>query len=259
MIKLAFSLCLLLQSTFTFAAMQDGRWHPGIGDPTVFGWITVVVYLVSVWRCVVKAKSSKKFGGNYKFWLYLAVFLLFLSINKQLDLQSWFTEVLKDNAQAHGWYAQRRLFQVGFIIILGIAMLITLLVLRIFLANSWRHNKLTWVGIVLLSMFILMRAASFQHLDIFIGHPILGLRVNVMLEVGAILLIILGTFFDKKSVNLVSTNTHSIDTSYTEIMNAGDDVRCPKCGVQPLSNTVDGRVFKCRECGNKFTVNVVNA
>lgn len=251
-------LLFLLQANIVFAAMQDGRWHPGIGDPTVFGWVTVLVYLISAWRCVVKAKNSKKFGGNYKFWLYLGVFLLFLCINKQLDLQSWFTEVLKDKAQAHGWYAQRRLFQIGFIIILGIGMLITLLVLRVFLANSWRHNKLAWLGIIFLCAFILMRAASFHHFDIFIGHPILGLRVNVISEVGAILLIIFGAFFDKKSARLIGTSTFPMD-AYVKVTNEGDDVQCPKCGVQPLANTVDGRTFKCRECGNKFTVHVVNS
>ena len=46
-------LLLLLQTNIAFAAMQDGHWHVGIGDPTVFGWLTVLAYLVAVWRCWV--------------------------------------------------------------------------------------------------------------------------------------------------------------------------------------------------------------
>ena len=207
MIKLAFSLCILLQSAIAFAAMQDGRWYPSIGDPTAFGWLTVFAYLAAVWRCVVKVKESKNFGGSYQFWLYLAIALLFLGINKQLDLQTWLTQTMRDNALSHGWYAYRRPLQLGFIVFLGMGMLIILLSLRLFLANSWRHNKLAWLGVTLLCTFILMRAASFHHLDIFIVYPLFGITINVILEVGAILLIILGTFFDKKSVHFISTNT----------------------------------------------------
>ena len=258
MIKLAFSLFLLFQTSLVFAAIENGRWHAGIGDASLFGWITVTFYLLAVARCVVKAIASKKFGGNYQFWLYLGAFLLLLGINKQLDLQSWLTEFVKNNAHVNGWYEHRRSVQIVFIAALGLGMLIALLSLRLFLANSWRHNKLTWLGIILLCAFILMRAASFYHFDIFINRPILGLKINVMFEIGAMLLIILGTFFDKKSTNLLTTNTFPMN-KYAEIINEGDDVQCPQCGVQPLSKTIKGRLFKCRACGNKFMVRVLNS
>ena len=249
---------ILLQSCFVFAAVEAGRWHAGIGDATIFGWLTVLVYIAAVWRSLVKASESKKFGGNYQFWLYLAVFLLFLAINKQLDLQSWFTQTMRDSAQAHGWYAYRRLLQVLFIATLGVGMLLVLLSLRLFLANSWRHYKLTWAGIILLCTFILIRAASFHHFDILINQDVAGFKINVILEISAILLIILGTFYSKKSSNLLDTHTFPMNMS-VEIEHAGDDVQCPQCGVQPLSNTVAGRLFKCRSCGSKFSVNVLNS
>jgi hypothetical protein len=43
-----------------------------------------------------------------------------------------------------------------------------------------------------------MRAASFHHLDIFINEHILGLTINVILENGAILLIILDALIKGK-------------------------------------------------------------
>jgi len=190
---------LLFQSNLIFAAMTDGRWHAGIGDPTVFGWITVFFYLLAVLQCGFRAISLKKLGESYHFWLYLSVFLFLLGINKQLDLQSWFTQTLKDSAQANGWYEHRRPLQLMFITTLGVGMLISLIGLRLYLKNSWQENKLTWIGIVLLCTFILMRAASFHHLDIFINHHVLGLRINVILEIGSILLIILGAFVNKKA------------------------------------------------------------
>ena len=250
-------LSFLFQINIAFAAMQDGHWHIGIGDPTIFGWLTVLAYLVAMWRCVVKADESKDFGGNYQFWLYLAAFLLFLGINKQLDLQSWLTDFVRDSAKAHGWYEHRRPVQTIFIGLLGLGMLIALFSLRLFLANSWRHNKITWLGIVLLCLFILMRAASFHHFDILINHDILGIKINVILELGAIFLIILGTYFYQKYVYPLITNTEKLKESVA-IAHDGDDVRCPRCGAQPLAKPVDGRLFKCRACSYKYRVEVVD-
>lgn len=249
------TLVLLTQSSLAFAASENGRWHAGMGDATVFGWITVAVYLLAVARCVVNVNAAKKFGRNYRFWLYLAVFLLFLSINKQLDLQSWLTQMLKDSAQTHGWYEHRRPVQIGFIGVLGFGMLITLVSFRLFLANIWRNYKLIWVGIILLCTFILVRAASFHHVDLLIGDEILGLKVNVLMEIGAILLIIAGTYFNQEQNNAVLADTVSV-RDYVEIEKGGDVVRCPQCSTPPLSKTCDERLFKCRLCGYKYTVRV---
>ena len=32
--------------------MDEIRWSPGIGDPTVMGWLTVVAYLAAAWLCL---------------------------------------------------------------------------------------------------------------------------------------------------------------------------------------------------------------
>jgi DNA-directed RNA polymerase subunit RPC12/RpoP len=250
------ALFLLLHSTFIFSATVDGRWHLGLGDPTVFGWLTVMVYLAAVARCMVKAKESKFFGGNYQFWYYLATFLFLLGINKQLDLQTFFTELMRNRAHIYGWYQYRRPVQIAFIVIIGIGMTVALIGMRLFLANSWRRYKMTWIGIILMCTFILMRAASFHHFDLFIGHQILGLTVNVLLENGALLLIILGTYLSKKFVNPLSANTVNL-YDFIEIASEDDGARCPKCGTQPLSKPKDGRVFKCRSCGYKYTVRVI--
>ncbi len=254
--KLLFALIFMFHHPFALSATLDGRWHAGIGDPTIFGWLTVLVYLAAVFRCFVKSNESKFFGGNYQFWLYLAAFLFLLGINKQLDLQSWLTETMRDRAQTYGWYQHRRAVQTFFIVALGVAMTLTLLGMRIFLANSWRRYQLTWVGIILLCTFILMRAASFHHFDILIGHQIMGLTVNVLLENGALALIILGTYLNKKFVSPLNADTINLH-DFIEIANNGDDARCPQCGTQPLSKPKDGRLFKCRKCSYKYSIRVI--
>jgi hypothetical protein len=66
------------------------------------------------------------------------------------------------------------------------------------LAESWHRHKITWVGIELLCAFVLMRAASFHHMDVFINHHWLGVRFNVLLEIGAIIVVIVGALVEQK-------------------------------------------------------------
>ena len=189
---------LFFQSTSAVAITKDGIWHAGIGDPTLLGWITVIAYCVATLRCVFKASKLDKNEANYRFWAYLAIFLLLLAINKQLDLQSWFTQAMRSVAQTQGWYANRKSLQLLFIAFLSVGMLLSLLSIRLYLAQSWHNYPLTWVGIVLLSTFILMRAASFSHIDQMIHYPIFGIRLNGVMEIGSIALIIFGSYFNKQ-------------------------------------------------------------
>ncbi len=251
-----FIILLMLNATTVFAGVSMGRWHLGIGDPTLTGWLTVIVYLVAIYFTYRQIAITRKTGDSTKFWLILTAVLFFLAVNKQLDLQSWLTEEARINAYAHGWYEYRRLVQMAFMIFLGLTMLVTLLSLRMFLARSWKTYKMTWVGLVLLCTFILMRAASFHHFDIFINTHLLGLKINVILEIGALLLIILGTFYYKKPEYPITVITKVLK-NYVEVAAEGDTVNCPQCAAEALFKAVDARVFKCKLCGFKYSVRVV--
>jgi hypothetical protein len=248
---------LMVLSTCAVAGTVDGHWHAGIGDPTAFGWVTVIFYMAAVTCSYKKYIALKKSTDAPKFWLYLTIFLLFLGINKQLDLQTWLTSTMRENAVAHGWYANRRIVQTAFIIFLGVGMLIAMLGLRMLLAKSWQLYKLTWVGILLLCTFILMRAASFHHFDIFINTHFLGLRINVILEIGALILIITEALRPHGAQPLLNGADNAVK-NYVEISAVGDRVQCPKCAYPPVAEAVPGRLFKCKNCGHKYTVSMIS-
>ena len=244
--------CFLLP-IHALAAIESGHWRPGIGDPTWVGWLTVAVYFFAAFCALRQYKSHNNLGLDGRFWLTLVFILSLLGINKQLDLQSWLTEIMKEHARAEGWYAYRRYYQLLFVMVIGVGMLVLLLTLRLYLANSWRRFRLTWVGLALLCGFIIIRMASFHHVDLFINQHVMGVRLNAMLELTALLLVILGTFYHKKLAPPLVANTLSI-RDYVEIVREGDSVKCPNCGKPPLSKTVDGRLFKCRECGHRYHI-----
>ena len=171
-----------------------GRWSPGIGDPTVMGWLTVVLYALGAWECyrVVTTHSGSLRPGESKLWWILVYGLLALGINKQLDLQSALTEIGRIFAAQQGWYERRHNVQILFIY--GIAAIAALAVFALaFLAR--KAPPATFValtGSVCLLSFVVIRASSFHHVDLFINSEIIGVRMNSILEIGGICIIIAG-------------------------------------------------------------------
>ena len=100
--------------------MLSINWSPGIGDPTWIGWITTVAYFIGAAMCTL---AFRRAGANRRSsapgWLMLAIALVLLGINKQLDLQILLTEIGRSLAQHYGWYQQRRTIQTAFIAMLA--------------------------------------------------------------------------------------------------------------------------------------------
>ena len=112
-----------------------------------------------------------------------------LGVNKQLDLQTWFTQTGRDLALAQGWYLQRRLVQEVFIIALTLGGLAS----GIWLYRVLRDlgNELRWaaLGLDFLAVFVIIRAALFYHIDELLHSDFQGMRFNWILELGGIAII----------------------------------------------------------------------
>lgn len=178
----------------TPAKIFDGHWYPGIGDPTVMGWLTVAAYLgtsVLCWQLAHKTRGGhtprqKEPTAGWMVWYVLAFLTLALGVNKQLDLQTWLTVFARKLAKSQGWYDRHRLIQEWFIgSIVGVA-LILILWLSWLSRSVWRHYRLALIGTVFLTSFVVIRAASFHHVDHMLGWRLAGWRMNWLLELGGI-------------------------------------------------------------------------
>jgi len=174
--------------------MREFNWTPGIGDPTLGGWLTVVLYLVTAAVCWRLARRLGSDGPGLHseaiVWGAIAVLFVGLGINKQLDLQSALTEIGRVLAHTQGWYEQRGTVQLLFVAAIGAICLAATLA---FLLLIRRAPAITWLaalGTILVLAFVGIRAASFHHVDRFIGTTVLGLRWNWILEIGGILMVL---------------------------------------------------------------------
>lgn len=177
--------------------MQDGwigSWSPGIGDPTVGGWLTVVLYAWTAWlssRVLLRERRLRiPLSFNERaFWRLLMVAMILLGINKQLDLQSAFTEMGRLLALEQGWYGNRRQVQEAFIFAVPIVGLTALAATAVLV---WRSPAPTWwacSGATGLVIFIAIRATSFHRVDEILGWRLAGLPLNWVLEIGSLLVI----------------------------------------------------------------------
>lgn len=162
------------------------RWQPGIGDPTWQGWATVLVYLAAA-ALALRAAGRGAFPAatlrrERRFWITVAVLLLLLALNKQLDLQSALTAAGRCMARAQGWYQDRRVVQMGFLVALAVLALVFLGMLLALLRGTLARSGLAAVGLAFVLGFVLMRAVGFHHADRLLGVQLPGMRVNTVLE-----------------------------------------------------------------------------
>jgi hypothetical protein len=156
------------------------------------GWLTVVLYAFGAWQCYrLATKHSGLLGRREaKLWWLLALVLLALGINKQLDLQTALTEIGRIVAAHQGWYERRHEVQIEFVYGVVTLASFTAIGLVILAYQTHRATIFALIGSVCLLTFIVIRAASFNHFDQFINSEYLGLRMNWILEMGGICIII---------------------------------------------------------------------
>jgi hypothetical protein len=168
----------------------DGEWAPGIGDPTFTGWLTVVCYFVAAYQCNRAYRKARSLGPNaYRLsraWLVLLAGMCLLGINKQLDLQSLFTVIARQNAQEYGWYENRRIFQVALIVGLGLGGLAGGAWVAWYMRKHLKHFGIAAAGAVFLAVFVLVRASTFHHVDLLLHAEALGVSFNAFLELSGI-------------------------------------------------------------------------
>jgi hypothetical protein len=173
------------------------QWRPAIGDPSFMGWLTVAAYAVGAILCFVASRHCSVANDvqlnrrQRRIWTGVALFMSFLCLNKQLDLQTLFTKIGRQIAIQGGWYDERRTAQLIFVITAAVAGIATFAVIARKTRFVQGDGKLLMFGLGFLLSFIVIRASSFHHVTDFLRLDVLGIRMNWVLELGGIALIAL--------------------------------------------------------------------
>jgi hypothetical protein len=183
--------------------IQQFRWRPDIGDPSLMGWLTVAAYALTVITALAAARRAGRApglsAGSRAIWLAVAALMTFLCLNKQLDLQSLLTDIGRILSSKQGWYEQRREFQKWFVLGVLAASLLGTLFLLIRFRPFWKNHLLLGSGLFFLLSFIVFRAVSIHHFDTLIGKRFENPESTGFIELGGIALIWLAAIRDYRN------------------------------------------------------------
>ena len=180
------------------------NWQPSIGDPTIGGWITVALYLlagISCWKTkggVFREDPNQQSDGSI--WRAISVVFFFLGINKQLDLQSAMTELGRAAAYSGGWYEMRRTVQIYFIVGIVLACAAAVPAILFWARKSPSETWLALVGSTFVLGYVLIRAASFHHIDHFLSSRLFGFKWLWFFEMTGIGIVLLASEWRRASL-----------------------------------------------------------
>lgn len=179
---------------FLLSAILHGRWQAGLGDNSPLGWLITLAYFAACGLCAfagLRERAAFRTARTpliWRFWFVLASILLLLGFNKQLDLQSLLTQIGRDIAKSLGLYGARRGIQAIFVLIMialaGVAVWFGYRRMRL----VWKRYRLALVGMILLVAYVIIRMASFHHVDVLLKRRADGgIGLNWLLELGGCL------------------------------------------------------------------------
>lgn len=157
-------------------------WSPGIGDPTIFGWAVVAGYFAAFLLCLRAGQVHILRDGRLCLWHVLAAAMFLLGVNKQLDLQTLFTDAGRTYARDLGIYDQRRSYQAVFIALLAFSASAAAIFVSVRAVKSSWQLRIATGGLIVLFGFVVIRAASFHYVDRMLGWDLGGVLLNHVVE-----------------------------------------------------------------------------
>lgn len=161
-------------------------WSPGIGDPSLMGWLTVAAYFAgaSLWFIRRPAMPAQA----HRAVLILGGGLLVLGINKLFNLSGAVTAWFQTLAYQGQWYDQRRVAQAAVILFL-LAMGMVLAIYLYFTTTALPGGiRAALFGLAFLAILVIVRAASLHAVDALLFRPVAGIKLNWVLELFGIAL-----------------------------------------------------------------------
>lgn len=146
-----------------------GEWQASIAPPQMADWLTIAACLLAAAMSMQAAARGTSAAYERHFWQFAAALLAFLAINELLDLHTLITIAGRAHAKAFGWYGAHRAAQYAFVIALSGGGAMAGLAMLWLTRRADQAVRLAVVGFAFIGLFALLRAASFHHLDDFLG------------------------------------------------------------------------------------------
>jgi len=177
-----------------------------VGDPSLKGWATFLVYLAVAWLALHNALGSTALaeaGGRHiararsrrRFWLVLAMLLLLLGLTRQLDLQVLAAGAVRGLLRVDEVYGERNGLQLGLVVAIGAFGTVGLLIALVTFRRASASLLAALLTAATLVIFTVIRTLSVHDIDRLLMREALPYtQVNNLIELGLLGLIGLSSF-----------------------------------------------------------------
>ena len=197
--------------------LREAYWEPGVGDPTVLGWVTVGCYTLAAVLCLVcflrrarliEVPCVRRFG---LFWLGLALCMALLAVNKQLDLQGLAHVTGRNLAIRQGWFDRRHEAMRGALVALGVAGVLSVGGLLLVMRGLWTRVRLAVAGVAMLVGFAVVRVAELWELNRFTKVRLVGpIDLSHAIELAGVAMVMAGALVcSARSKSAVEPASHT--------------------------------------------------
>ncbi|HXW13857.1 MAG TPA: hypothetical protein VEN79_05045 [Terriglobia bacterium] len=169
--------------------------HDAAERLTVLGWTSFALYTIAAllsFRAALGSRIQK--SGLECIWNWLGTILAALGLNKLLNLQTSCIQLGRQFAVRENLMAYRQVLESFFFLgfTTGIMLMCLWAVLRRPAVTSLflRKLPLAAVGLLLICLYIVIRAACFEHVDKMLGFELERIPFFWLLEAGGLALII---------------------------------------------------------------------
>ena len=173
-------------------------------EPATSGWLLEIIYVVvsvSCWKTARKLALNQACAFHeYRVWQTIAILFVALCISKQLDLETALTEAGRAIAFSEGWYKQRQVVQLAFVMLVTLSSIIAGIIFLMWARNAPLSMLLALIGAAFVMTYLMLRAVSFHPVDQFIAGQILGLSWNWILQIGGIGVVLMASEWRKKQM-----------------------------------------------------------
>lgn len=174
-------------------------WILSIQHADAADWITVVGYMTAA-ALALRASTTahvRNASRDLFFWRLTAVVLVFLGVNELMDFQTLLTQLGRSHAKENGWYGQHRRLQYVFVVACTLAATLAAAAAGWLTRRAPMAVRVALVGLILITLFILLRAASFHHLDELLGKKTLLFEYGFLQEAAGIVIVAGAAYFYK--------------------------------------------------------------
>jgi hypothetical protein len=144
-------------------------WHFQLDNPNFLGWSVVTAYLLAAICCGRVAWKGDKSADETRVWWILSGLLVFLGVNKQLNLQTLMLDIGRHIAWSQGWFGERRHVQAIFAAAFAAVGLILLGLFMVLARRFIRNNRLAFAGMIVILFFVVLRSSTINHIHEIVG------------------------------------------------------------------------------------------